>query len=49
MRAAWQWFMAFLDVNYCESYWQTVQERDAFFYLLYEAINGNSKKISRGD
>jgi hypothetical protein len=34
MRYALQWFIAFLDVNYCEAYWQTVQERDR-----------NSKKI----
>jgi hypothetical protein len=45
MRAALQWFITFLDVNYCEAYWQTVQERDAFFYILCRLTDGNNQKI----
>lgn len=45
MKYALQWILAFMDVSYCEFYWQTVHERDAFFYLLCRLTDGNSKKI----
>lgn len=50
MRYALQWLLAFLDVNYCEAYWQTVHEREHFFCLLCRLMDGNNpSKVSGSD